>query len=486
MTEEKISKFLTTLNNLFRNILILVKSFISNVIKYFVKVFEQLGKMFSFLFKKTKTLRSVMRKWERIVVSFFLAIIVFCSSWLGYNNYISNTVATAANGGIYSEGMISSNKGDVDQIIQKLTKIGLTYFDNNGEIKPALARKWDISDDGKIYTFYLTDIVDSSKIADLIKTRKSGWSDIQIETPEKEIIKFTLKEKYSPFLAGTAVPLFDFGPYVLDKQSNSELTFKSRKDFVLGTPYINELDIKLYPDQENLDKAFQQGKIMGLAQANSDSIKNFNVYSMAMPRYQVLFFNLNKEQFQKKDIRQKIKNGDKLDKEIRAVLVTSDQDVNVTKAQELKAKYEPLGLKIEIRTYDSVELQKNVIPNRDYDLLLYGIDYGYDPDPYPFWHTSQLSASGLNLSNFSNQKADALLEEARQTTDDNARKQKYDEFQKILDGEVPAIFLEQTVEKYAISKQVMGTQKHNGIIPADRFNEVWKWYLRTHRVKINK
>ena len=424
-----------------------------------------------------------MKKWEKILIIFLLVIVVSTSVMLVYKKYISNTKLVPAYGGVYSEGIIANKEAEIDQVIQKLTKIGLTYLDSNGNIEPAIAEKWEISGDGKTYIFKLRNGFDSGKLTEIIKSHKNGWDGITIENPDNSTIKFTLNEAYSPFLKSTSQPIFEYGPYELKKQDSIELVFESRQDFILGKPYITEINLKLYPDENNLYKAEKQNKIMGMEIQPNSSIEGFINYQMTLPRYTVVFFNLNSPDFQNKDIRQKIKKDEKLDEEITANFVTVDKNENIQKAEELKEKWEKIGLKINVRVVDPIELQKEIIPNRDYDVLLYGLDYGYDPDPYPFWHSSQMAGNGLNLSNFSNQKADALLEEARQSTDEIARNSKYEEFQKILDDEVPAIFLAQYVQNFAVSEKVKGIVENTGITPADRFTLVWKWYIEEKRVK---
>ena len=106
--------------------------------------------------------------------------------------------------------------------------------------------------------------------------------------------------------------------------------------------------------------------------------------------------------------------------------MTSDNPKNIELARNIVEKWAKNGVKINLDVKDNVSLQKTVIPKRDYDLLLYGLDYGEDPDPYPFWHSSQIKDDGKNLSNFKNVKADKLLEAARQEFDfQNWREKKY-------------------------------------------------------------
>jgi len=468
--------------------LLKLKSFFQKLIGFFItigkKIHGVIANVFSLISKKIKDLANVMKKWEKITIIFLLLVIIILSLVMAYRAYLKQTHLVPARGESYIEGIVADNKAEVDQIIQKLTKIGLTYFDNEDKLVPAICEKWEISSDNKTYTFYLKDGFDSGKISEIIKSHKNGWSDIAIETPESKIIKFTLKEPYSPFLNNTAQPILEYGPYELKKQDKTELVFTPRENFVFGRPYLDEIVIKLFPDEDNLRKALDQSKINALAYVNIDEkTNNFNNYSLDLPRYLVAFFNLNKEQFQDKNVRQKIKKDEKLDNDVTALLVTTDKSENVAKAEEFENKWAEKNLKINIEKHDTVELQKDIIPGRNYDMILYGIDYGYDPDPYPFWHTSQMSSAGLNLSNFSNQKADALMEEGRQTTDENARAEKYKQFQTIIDDEVPAIFLEKMAWNWAASNIVRGVVSHKGVIPADRYNEVWKWYIKERRVK---
>jgi ABC-type transport system substrate-binding protein len=481
--EAKINNILNNIKNFFSRISNLLKPFIYKIKVILKNLFIFIYNIFAVFLRKIRDLFIKLGKWEKIVVIGLLSAIFVSSSVIATQGYFSQTKIISAKGGSYVEGIVLNNKSEIDQVVKKLTKIGLTYFDKNNNLAPALCDRWEISDDGKTYTFYLKNNIDSEKIAETVKAHKSEWGDISIDTPNKNIIKFSLEQPYSPFLAGTAEPLFDYGPYTLKTQDASELVFSSKDNFCLGAPYISEIVLKIYPDSENLNAALEQGKIMGVAQTDEKTIsKKVNYFSMPLPRYQVVFFNLNREQFQNKEIRQKIKNNQKLDQEIKTNLVTSDSAENIKKAEELKNKWASIGLNVEVNYYDAITLQKDIIPNRNYDILLYGIDYGYDPDPYPFWHTSQMSPTGLNLSNFSNQQADAYLEDGRQTTNSDTRKEDYKKFQDILNDEVPAIFLNQVTWKYAISDKIKNITEHSGITPEDRFNQVWMWYIKEKRV----
>ena len=114
--------------------------------------------------------------------------------------------------------------------------------------------------------------------------------------------------------------------------------------------------------------------------------------------------------------------------------------------------------------------------------MLYGFDPGYDRDPYPFWHTSEING-GMNYSGFSEKNADILLEDARMTVDPAIRNQKYDEFMNIINEKVPAIFYQNQDFIFSVKATVKGIEKIDGDEPWDHLNSIRDWYIKTKRVK---
>ncbi len=421
---------------------------------------------------------------EKIILLVLILVLTFFSFRLTNQKNIENTILVPDFGGMYTEGMVAEKASDVSAVIDKLTKVGLTRFDKDANLQPDLATSWDINDDGKTYVFHLRDIADANNLVAVLKNKKDVWQSIDISAPDKSTLILKLSQPYSPLLNLLTEPMFDYGPYKLENQTKIELRFIANKNFYLGSPYVETIVEKLYATQEDLDKGFAQQEVDGLADAEGQTAhKGYTIYSMNLPKWQVVFFNTKNSNLADKTVRQKIARGEKLDKNIDLTLVTSDKSANISQALELKNKWQPLGVNLNIVTRDATTLQKTVIPNRDYDVLLYGIDYGRDPDSYPFWHSSQIGANGLNLSNFENVDADKILEQARQTTDPNQRKDLYNNLQNILNDEVPAIFLNQTTYTYEVSNKVKGITNHSGITAADRFNEVWTWWIMEKRVK---
>jgi peptide/nickel transport system substrate-binding protein len=120
----------------------------------------------------------------------------------------------------------------------------------------------------------------------------------------------------------------------------------------------------------------------------------------------------------------------------------------------------------------------DVIKPRKFSALLYSLMIGSDPDSYAFWHSSQISQSGLNLASYSNEKVDKLLEDARLTNDLNVRIQKYGEFQKIISDDLPVIFLYSPLYIYPQNKRIKGVETFNISAPSLRFANITQWYIK--------
>lgn len=149
-------------------------------------------------------------------------------------------------------------------------------------------------------------------------------------------------------------------------------------------------------------------------------------------------------------------------------------------ARWVAAAWEKIGVKTFVKTVDNSQITRDILRNRSYDILLYGELTTLDPDPFPFWHSSQADDPGLNLANFSNRTADKLLEDARVTFDLAKRAELYAKFQTILDKEIPAIFLYAPIHSLVINNRIKGVAPALYLnTPADRFNDLNNWYVKT-------
>lgn len=146
-------------------------------------------------------------------------------------------------------------------------------------------------------------------------------------------------------------------------------------------------------------------------------------------------------------------------------------------AEELKNELENLGLEAHLTVYEEgQEFISNIISRRNYDVLVYEIELGADPDLLPYYHSSQTSTTGLNLSNYRNALTDDLLLGARDTTDHNLRVKKYESFLSYWISDVPAIGLYQANLTYYYNKKVRTFGNSVRLItPLDRFCDINSW-----------
>lgn len=169
-------------------------------------------------------------------------------------------------------------------------------------------------------------------------------------------------------------------------------------------------------------------------------------------------------------------------RQLKMTIATVRSPEHTKTAELISADWQQLGVAVDITYADAQNIKTDVIDSRNFEILLYGEIIGSDPDLYPFWHSSQAQAPGLNLALFSSPSADKFLEDARQSSDTKKRTEMYQKFQDILAEEMPAIFLYSPTYNYAVDKEVRGIRDRKQIIyPSDRFGDIYSWYTKTRR-----
>lgn len=148
----------------------------------------------------------------------------------------------------------------------------------------------------------------------------------------------------------------------------------------------------------------------------------------------------------------------------------------------LGGNWTKMGIKVNMNIYEANDIQDQIIKPRDYEALLFGEIIGSDPDPYAFWHSTQMEHPGLALVVFYQKNIDDLLETARKTSDEEQRRLKYFHFQNILAEELPTIFLYNPYYTYAVAADLRGVDSQYISTPADRFANVAQWHVKTKRV----
>ena len=179
-------------------------------------------------------------------------------------------------------------------------------------------------------------------------------------------------------------------------------------------------------------------------------------------------------------IREKGEGEEEIRLEI-SLLATNWSEIKQT-AELIKEQWEKIGVKVNLEIVDAANIQKDYIRPREYQAILFGEVLSADPDPFAFWHSSQKKDPGLNLALYQNKDVDELLQDARQTLDQETREGKYAEFQKLLMEDVPGVFLYSPSYIYPVNKKVRGISIEKLAQPSQRFSQVENWYIKINRI----
>jgi len=335
---------------------------------------------------------------------------------------------------------------------------------------------------------------------------------------------------------------YKFEKFTKDKNGNiGSYTLIQNPDYYAQSPYLERLHFKFYADANSAVEALKNRNIEGLAYIPADltteveKLRYVEIMRPSIPQVTAVFFNQDKNELLKEeDVRQAlimaIDKGEILrqaldgfgtpidapilpgmlgfheaidrvsyDPEAAQALINEHreedeegnlQEINFTMsvldqpdfvraAEVIKEQWAIIGVNLEIRVINVFELSTEVLADRNYEMFLTGELLGIDPDPYPFWHSSQAEDPGLNLANYINRKADTLLEEARGVADPEERTAKYIEFQDYLAEDLPAIFLYQPTYRYAVASKIDNIELERITSPADRFSRINEWYIKT-------
>lgn len=151
-------------------------------------------------------------------------------------------------------------------------------------------------------------------------------------------------------------------------------------------------------------------------------------------------------------------------------------------ASAVKTDWEKLGIPVTIELYEPGDLSQNVIRPRKYEALLYGMVIGRDQDLYAFWDSQERNDPGLNIALYANKTVDALLENARSSTDEKARIADLQKIESLVAADYPAAFIYAPNFVYAVPNDLQGVVLPQIIMPSDRFATAASWYRVTDAV----
>ena len=344
------------------------------------------------------------------------------------------------------------------------------------------------------------------------------------DVPAKTLVESDFSTK--PITSGA----FTFNAKQTAGSSDEEVYYLSANpNYYLGKPMLNTFGVHTYSSKEDAVNSVNGGIVTGTAElsgADADKITNSSYEKRNTPVQAgaYMFFNTSSGTMRNIALRKAIRQGINLtalrsaapnntaldypftnsqimlknyptaisqnfdeayeaiselkgDGVIKVNIATANSGYLPAVAEELRAQLEVLGLEVNLTVYDETQdFVANIISRRNYDILIYEVELGYDPDPLPYYHSSQASASGLNLSNYRNTLVDDLLISARGISDTELRAKKYESFLEYWAEDVPAIGLYQVNMTYIYNKNVRPFSDNIKLVTAiDRFSDIESW-----------
>lgn len=318
-----------------------------------------------------------MKRFARFFTVFFLFIFLLTACSDNSVNPVqereqkNNTSAVPKSGGRINIGVTSAvtldplnAQTDEEKSLDSLIYEGLVKIDGQGRIKPALAKAWEISGNGRTYTFKLMDDVkwhdggmfsstDIKATFDRIKQIKSlkekkdkvklfpEFDNIEsFSAPDKNTFIINLYRPDAGFLYGMTVGILPAsylisekgktegsskktsdgqympkpsgtGKYKITRQDSDTIELKRNEDYYGRKPYIEDIIIRIFPDVNSMKEAFknQEVDLMPIDTQDWDifqSMSNVSLLHYPSRYFEFMALNLKNELFNDTTIRRAI------------------------------------------------------------------------------------------------------------------------------------------------------------------------------------
>lgn len=124
----------------------------------------------------------------------------------------------------------------------------------------------------------------------------------------------------------------------------------------------------------------------------------------------------------------------------------------------IQAQLADVGIKVELLQLDAAEINNKLIATSDYEIYIGGGGvYGADPSiSSKYYLSNAFTPNGGNSVHYANPQLDELYKQGREAADQPARKAVYIELAKLLNDELPSIFLWSPNTNFAFSNRLQG------------------------------
>jgi peptide/nickel transport system substrate-binding protein len=175
---------------------------------------------------------------------------------------------------------------------------------------------------------------------------------------------------------------------------------------------------------------------------------------------------------------------DKGGSELSFTLLSSNDPRREAVAEMVAEQWADIGVEVTVETVPAPALRE-ALNSRDYQAALVHMKLPGDPDPYPFWHETQID-DGQNYAQFTHRRISEVIEQARVTPNRNTRLVLYKEFQRLFAEELPAFPLYVPAYTYGVDESINDVQIGPLMHPCDRFRTVTNWWIVHRRVLVTE
>lgn len=144
-------------------------------------------------------------------------------------------------------------------------------------------------------------------------------------------------------------------------------------------------------------------------------------------------------------------------------------------AEALADQWRALGVDVNLTKADPSTADDEYLESRNYDVLVYDLHLGADPDETAYWSSTQIGAHESNFANYGNRRADLALAAGLRQIDSAAREARYETFMQYWQTDVPAIALYQPKYYYVTTGDVRGPDSGALVDSSSRFRDISDW-----------
>lgn len=179
-------------------------------------------------------------------------------------------------------------------------------------------------------------------------------------------------------------------------------------------------------------------------------------------------------------VREKI-NG-KTTQRLSFSIATADTPELTAAAEEIKNNLSLLGFDIKVQVYSLGDLNQDIIRPRAYESLFFGQYVTSVGSLYAFWESSEVADPGLNVGLLKDSSVDKLLSDILSTPPSSLDLGMYQKLTDTIRQKSNVAFVYSPLYISFHKKNVHTELPQHIVSPADRFGNVFKWYIETDNV----